>query len=268
MYQAYRCHSERHSHVVSTHSNEKNKENKKDDRIIVQNNNDDKNVAALAPQDPKGDEDRMEKLVVYKPNDDEEEILVFCNDEQGNDDHKSGGKDAANAYPIQDVSTTEEGSTWSFSNEAEVEFLNSVVEEMRSEIQTLHKRLEHSEQECEQLRETMKREQEGDRQRMQFLVQALGNVSDASASMTQAAMEALSAEEATNLTITTLTRKVEQLSVENFTLTEEKIHLMERIQEVEGANDAMQMKIRALELQFKTINNKTRMNGLSKLFWQ
>ena len=268
MYQAYRCHSERRSHVVCMHNNKNKNKNKRDGGIIVQNNIDDNNLAALAPKDEKGDEDRMEKLVVYKPNDDEEEMLVFCNDEQGNDDHKSSSscKDADNAHPVQDVSTTEEGSTWSFSNEAEVEFLNSAVEEMRSEIQSLHERLELSGQECERLRETMKRDQEGDRQRVQFLVQALGNVSDPPTPMTQVAMEALSAEEATTLTITTLTRKVEQLSVENFTLKEEKIDLMERMQEVEGANDAMHLKIRAFELQFKTINNNTRMNGLSKLF--
>eukprot|EP00977_Amphora_coffeiformis_P024845 scaffold17330_cov161-Amphora_coffeaeformis.AAC.1 len=256
MYQAYRCHSERRSSPVS--------KSKKSSKAAVEDA-DNLNLAAHASKSHDEDDTHMEKLVMYAPNqeDEEEEMLLFCKD----DSEESVEKDTFQMNKSgNDISTTEESTEWSFSNEAEVEFLNSVVEEMRSEIQSLRRQLEHREQECVQLHETLEREKEGDRQRMQFLVQALGTVSSSAPTLTQDAMEALSADEASNLTITTLTRKIEQLSVENSALKEHTVDLVERIQQLEGSNEAMKSKIEALELQFRTINNKMRRNTLSKLF--
>ena len=76
--------------------------------------------------------------------------------------------------------------------------------------------------------------------------------------------KALSAEEASNLTIASLTRKVEELSIKNTTLEEEKIALAERVQELEGENAAFQIKTSALEMQFKAIN-KTRQKAVQRL---
>lgn len=145
-----------------------------------------------------------------------------------------------------------------------IEFLHLLVEDMRHEVGVLRTQLEESEQECTKLKAEMKKEQEGDRQRLQLLVETLSHVSKSKATLTADQMEALSAEEASNLTIATLTRKVEELSIKNTELLEEKIVLSERVHELEGENEAKQIKIGALELQFKAIN-KTRQKAVQRL---
>jgi uncharacterized protein (DUF3084 family) len=132
-----------------------------------------------------------------------------------------------------------------------IELLSLMVDDLRNEVGVLRTQLEESEQECSKLRSETKEEEEGDRQRIQSLLEALSQVSQSKGKFTQDELEALNAEEAANLTIGTLTRKVEELSINNTALTEEKVGLMQRVQELEGENEAKQVKIDALELQFK-----------------
>lgn len=150
--------------------------------------------------------------------------------------------------------------------EESLEFLHLLVDDLRHEVGVLRTQLDESEQECARLNSEIKLEQEGDRQRIQFLVETLSQVSptEAKAALTSDQIQALSAEEASNLTIATLTRKVEELSIKNTNLVEEKVALAERVQELEGENEAKQLKIDALELQFKAIN-KTRQKAVQRL---
>ena len=147
-----------------------------------------------------------------------------------------------------------------------IEFLHLLVDDLRHEVGVLRTQLDESEQECARLNSEIKLEQEGDRQRIQFLVETLSQVSptEAKAALTTDQIEALSAEEASNLTIATLTRKVEELSIKNTNLVQEKVAMAERVQELEGENEAKQLKIDALELQFKAIN-KTRQKAVQRL---
>lgn len=144
------------------------------------------------------------------------------------------------------------------------EFLHLLVEDLRNEIQVLRTQLDESEQECTRLREEMKAEEEGDRKRIQELVETLSQVSKEKAKLTNDEMEALSGEEAAIYTIQSLTRKVEDLSIKNTKLEEENIKLAERVQDLEGENEARQLKIGALEFQFKAIN-KTRQKAVQRL---
>lgn len=147
-----------------------------------------------------------------------------------------------------------------------IEFLHLLIDDLRNEVGVLRTQLDDSEQECARLNSQVKLEQEGDRQRIQLLVETLSQVSppEPKAALTSDEIDALSAEEASNLTIHTLTRKVEELSIKNTNLVEEKIALAERVQELEGENEAKQLKIDALELQFKAIN-KTRQRAVQRL---
>lgn len=145
-----------------------------------------------------------------------------------------------------------------------LEFLHLLVEDLRHEVEVLRTQREESEQECSILKAKLQNMLEGDKQQIKLLVETLSRVSHSKTIMTQEQMNALSAEEASNLTIATLSRKVEELSIKNTTLMEEKIFLAERVQELEGENEAKQIKIDALELQFKAIN-KTRQKVVGRL---
>lgn len=81
---------------------------------------------------------------------------------------------------------------------------------------------------------------------------------------TQAGVQALSAQDATDLVVSGLTRKIEGLETRNQDLLERNDELETKILEVESENIARQHKIEALELQFKSIN-KTRQKMMNKL---
>lgn len=145
-----------------------------------------------------------------------------------------------------------------------IEFLHLLVEDLRHEVEVLRTQLDESELECALLKGELKSAKDGDRQRINQLVETLSKVSQSKVVMSNDEMETLSAEQASNLTIATLSRKVEELSIQNSTLVDEKIVLGERVQELEGENEAKQIKIGALELQFKAIN-KTRQKAVQRL---
>lgn len=145
-----------------------------------------------------------------------------------------------------------------------MEYLHLLVDDLRHEVAVLRTQLEESDLECSLLKAELKTVKESDRNKVQQLVDTLSRVSQSKVSMTNVQMEALSAEEASNLTIATLSRKVEQLCIMNSVLVDDKITLGEKVQELEGENEAKQLKIDALELQFKAIN-KTRQKAVQRL---
>ncbi|KAL7568434.1 hypothetical protein ACA910_012148 [Epithemia clementina (nom. ined.)] len=76
--------------------------------------------------------------------------------------------------------------------------------------------------------------------------------------------EALNGEQASLMTITALTRKIEQLSVKNSQLVHERQQITEKMEDLEAEGEAKDMKIKALETQFKSIN-RTRQKVVHKL---
>ena len=134
-----------------------------------------------------------------------------------------------------------------------IEFLHLLVDDLRHEVGILRTQLDESEQECARLK-TQKEEEP--RPHVKSLAETKA--------MTSEDLEALGPEEVSALTIAALTRKVEELSVKNTTLTEEKVEFAERVQELQGENEANRIKIGALELQFKAIN-KTRQKAVQRL---
>lgn len=133
-----------------------------------------------------------------------------------------------------------------------IEFLHLLVDDLRHEVGILRTQLDESEQECVRL----KMQQEEDRPHVFNLAETKAMTSDD--------LEALSPQDVSALTIAALTRKIEELSVENTNLMEEKVELAERVQELQGENEANRIKIGALELQFKAIN-KTRQKAVQRL---
>lgn len=130
-----------------------------------------------------------------------------------------------------------------------VEFLHLLVEDLRHEVAVLRTQLDESERECARLKSA-------NHPKIQRLIDTK--------TVTSAQLEALSSEEASNLTIATLTRKIEELSIKNSAVEEEKIELTDRVHDLEGQNEAILLKIGALELQFKAIN-KTRQKAVQRL---
>jgi chromosome segregation ATPase len=145
-----------------------------------------------------------------------------------------------------------------------VDFLHCLVEDLRHEVEFLRTQLDESDQECTMLKTELKNAEAEDRQRIDRLLQNLTQITKTKVAYTQEQMEAFSPEEASNLTITTLTRKIEELSVKNTELSEEKIELAERVHDLESENEAKHIKIGALEIQFKAIN-KTRQRAVHRL---
>jgi chromosome segregation ATPase len=74
----------------------------------------------------------------------------------------------------------------------------------------------------------------------------------------------LSTEEATNLVISELTKKIGNLNVENTSLNERVDEMRETMDDLESENGSALYKIEALEMQFKSIN-KTRQKVVSRL---
>jgi chromosome segregation ATPase len=145
-----------------------------------------------------------------------------------------------------------------------IDFLHCLIEDLRHEVEFLRTQLDESDQECAMLKTEMKNAEVEDRQRIDRLVQSLTQITKTKVAFTQEQMESFSPEEASNLTIATLTRNIEELSVKNTELSEEKIGLAERVHDLESENEAKHIKIGALEIQFKAIN-KTRQRAVHRL---
>jgi ribosomal protein L20A (L18A) len=74
----------------------------------------------------------------------------------------------------------------------------------------------------------------------------------------------LSTEDATDLVIFELTKKIGKLNLENASLLERVNEMRETMDDLEGENESSLYKIEALEMQFKSIN-KTRQKVVSRL---
>lgn len=148
-------------------------------------------------------------------------------------------------------------------------YLKTTVVDLLHEVEVLKVKLEESRMESTAFKEEIASSKNRDRQQIDSLVEALSKASrgEREAKMSREQAETLSAEQATAMTIATLTRKIEQQCAKNTELTERNRSLLEKIDDLECESSVKDVKIKALETQFKSIN-KTRQKVVNQSLQQ
>ena len=145
------------------------------------------------------------------------------------------------------------------------EYLKTTVVDLLHEVEVLKLQLEESRQEVSSLKQEIEVSQKKDGERIDTLIKTLATATkeDQQVLSPEKAKE-MNAEEACLMTIATLTRKVEELSAANSELVHEQNQLSENVEDLECESEAKDVKIKALETQFKSIN-RTRQKVVQKL---
>jgi len=148
------------------------------------------------------------------------------------------------------------------------EYLISTASDLLHEVEVLKLSLEEAKSENTALKEEITSSKEEDRKRVDTLVSALRNATNGSdVTLSTERAETLSAEQASTLTITTLARKIENLNIKNSQLAKANQDLSETIEDLQCEAEAKDVKIKALETQFKSIN-KTRQKVVNQSLQQ
>lgn len=149
------------------------------------------------------------------------------------------------------------------------QLLTSMISDLLHEVDTLRFRLEQSDKQNARLKEERDTAQNDYRDRLLAILLALQStinepmndihnvmMNGSGETNDDGTKKCISADEATTLTIQSLTNKIEKINVENTNLHTE-IHLLnEQIDDFKSDGDAKEIKINALETQFKMINKK------------
>jgi len=143
------------------------------------------------------------------------------------------------------------------------EMLRTMVADLLREADSLKSRMDEAEEKLARLSEEKASIDKKDGERLQSILLALKGVTG-EAAKTQTEMGTINSDQATELVISTLTKKIEDLNIENTLLGEQNSDLYEQIQDLESENEASLHKIDALEIQFKSIN-KTRQKVVSRI---
>lgn len=139
----------------------------------------------------------------------------------------------------------------------------SMMEDLMAERDSLRNQLQQSNLDRQDLREQRDQALQFNQSHLERLLGAL----DIEHPVSKRKDVPVSAEEATEMTIRSLTKQIEKLSARNSELTEDKTQLNQRVSELEHENEARKHKIEALEVQFKSIN-KTRQKMVKKIFME
>jgi hypothetical protein len=138
------------------------------------------------------------------------------------------------------------------------DYMRHMIADLLNEVEVLKIKLEDSQQEVASLKRTMKQEVSPHCGRK---IKMNAN-SKITLSMEQA--QNISVHDATCLVVTNLTKKVEELYYRQDELLSERNSMVERVEDLTCQNSAYEIKIAALELQFKAIN-KTRQKAVQRL---
>jgi hypothetical protein len=140
--------------------------------------------------------------------------------------------------------------------------LRRMVVDVMHEVDDYRSRLEVKEKQVMTLEEERFASNQESRDKLFSLMLALEKVTDARVELEPRTI--LSNEEATDVVIFELTKKIGKLNVENTMLLDQSKVMRETMDDLEGENGSSLYKIEALEMQFKSIN-KTRQKVVSKL---
>lgn len=140
--------------------------------------------------------------------------------------------------------------------------MRSMINDLFVEVASLKERLKETGQELEDVRREKESWKNMSRENVGRLIKAIETKVDEPIKATKDSIK--SSEQATELVVRALTRKIENMNIMNTQLVTQNQDLYDRIQAVEGENEARLHKIEALETQFKSIN-KTRQKVVSKL---
>jgi hypothetical protein len=145
-----------------------------------------------------------------------------------------------------------------------VQLLRGIVGDLLNECEALRHRLEITENEVTSLKHEREQVNVLDRDRLLSLLMALKETTGEPIKIKMTPDTVISSEKATELVIHSLTRKIENLNIDNSDLAEQNSKLRERIEEMSVDAESQSQKIDALEKQFNRIN-KTRQKVVSRI---
>ena len=146
-------------------------------------------------------------------------------------------------------------------------YLKKTIVDLLHDVEVLKLKLEQSQQESISLKSEIDLSTKKHGERIDALVRTLNAATKGdqqSVFLSREKARALDGEEASLLTIRALTRKIEDLSVKSTQQEREKQQLVESVEDLQCESEAKDVKIRALEAQFKSIN-RTRQKVVHKL---
>jgi chromosome segregation ATPase len=145
-------------------------------------------------------------------------------------------------------------------NEADAaDYMRHMIADLLNEVEVLKIKMEESQQEVSTLKQQRRAMQLEVSPRRKF---NMNSNSKMTLSMEQA--HNISVQDATCLVVANLTKKVEDLNSRQDEIMNERNSLIERVEDLTCQNSAYELKISALELQFKSIN-KTRQKAVQRL---